>query len=87
MKTGNQADTHRMGKSTLRLACHCCLPSHRKEKGRELPQQDLRAKFYEHYRKEAEEYDREFMKKRDEDLNTTLIFVGCTHRLGARVLT
>jgi len=27
------------------------------------------------YRHEAEEYDREFIKKHDEDLNTTLIFV------------
>jgi len=38
-------------------------------------QKDLRAEFYEHYRKEADEYDREFMKRYDEDLNTTLIFV------------
>ena len=28
------------------------------------------------YRREAEEYDREFIKKYDEDLNTTLIFVS-----------
>ena len=27
------------------------------------------------YRREAEEYDREFIKRCDEDLNTTLIFV------------
>jgi hypothetical protein len=39
-------------------------------------QEDHRARFYEHYRKEAEEYDKEFMKKYDEDLNTTLIFVS-----------
>ena len=36
---------------------------------------DLRSRFYNEYRKEAEEYDREFVKKHDEDLNTTLIFV------------
>lgn len=36
---------------------------------------DHRIKFYDRYRKEAEEYDKEFMKKHDEDLNTTLIFV------------
>ena len=41
-------------------------------------QEDHRARFFEHYRKEAEEYDREFMKKYDEDLNTTLIFVSFT---------
>jgi len=43
-------------------------------------QEDPRAKFYDVYRREAEEYDREFIKKYDEDLNTTLIFVslaGC----------
>ena len=41
----------------------------------ESTQSDLRTQFYERYRKEAEEYDKEFMKKYDEDLNTTLIFV------------
>ena len=49
--------------------------------------EDFRGKFYERYRKEAEEYDKEFLKKHDEDLNTTLIFVCCVHRSGARVLT
>ena len=39
-------------------------------------QEDHKARFYEDYHKVAEEYDREFMKKYDEDLNTTLIFVG-----------
>jgi len=38
--------------------------------------EDRRARFYEHYRKEAEEYDKETIKKYDEDLNTTLIFVS-----------
>jgi len=47
--------------------------------------EDSRARFYEHYRKEAEEYDKEFMKKHDEDLNTTLIFVRCAYRSGTRV--
>ena len=40
------------------------------------PQEDHRSEFYKHYRREAEEYDREFMEKYDEDLNTTLIFVS-----------
>ena len=40
-------------------------------------QEDHRARFYEDYRKVAEEYDKEFLKKHDElDLNTTLIFVS-----------
>ena len=47
--------------------------------------EDVRGEFYKHYRKEAEEYDREFLKKHDEDLNTTLIFVRCTHRSDARI--
>ena len=38
-------------------------------------QEDYRTKFYDVYRREAEEYDREFIKRYDEDLNTTLIFV------------
>ena len=50
-------------------------------------QADLRAQFYGHYRKEAEEYDKEFMKKYDEDLNTTLIFVRHGRCLSAHVLS
>ena len=50
-------------------------PSHRKKGDLESPKEDRRARFYEHYRKEAKEYDEEFIKKYDEDLNTTLIFV------------
>ena len=39
-------------------------------------QEDHRGQFFKHYTKEAEEYDKDFMKKHDEDLNTTLIFVS-----------
>jgi hypothetical protein len=46
-----------------------------------LAQEGYRAKFYEKYRKEAEEYDKEFLKKYDEDLNTTLIFVSSVSRV------
>jgi hypothetical protein len=35
-----------------------------------------RVEFYDKFQREADEYDRDFMKKYDEDLNTTLIFVG-----------
>ena len=38
--------------------------------------EDYRTRFYDMYCREAEEYDREFIKKHGEDLNTTLIFVG-----------
>jgi len=41
-----------------------------------LTQEDHRARFCEHYHKGAEEYDWEFAKKYDEDLDTTLIFVS-----------
>jgi len=46
--------------------------------GKQLPsaQEDPRAAFYDIYHREAEEYDRDFIKKYDEDLNTTLIFVS-----------
>ena len=64
----------------------CCVPSNQdvteipisREQDALLVQGDHRTRFYEHYRKEAEDYDREFMKKYDEDLNTTLIFVRST---------
>lgn len=39
-------------------------------------QEDHQARFYEDYHKVAEEYDKEFLKRYDEDLNTTLIFVS-----------
>ena len=41
-------------------------------------QGDDEARFYTDYRAVAEEYDKEFLKKYDEDLNTTLIFVSFT---------
>lgn len=41
----------------------------------QLKPQDPKADFFAVYQKEAEVYDKEFAKKYDEDLNTTLIFV------------
>lgn len=38
---------------------------------------DARLDFYTMYKKEATEYDTDFVKKYDDDLNTTLIFVRC----------
>ena len=38
--------------------------------------EDYQAGFYKDYHKVSEEYDREFLKKYDEDLNITLIFVS-----------
>lgn len=42
--------------------------------------EDHEAAFYKDYHKVAEEYDKEFLKKHDEDLNTTLIFVSSTRQ-------
>jgi hypothetical protein len=36
---------------------------------------DARLDFYTMYKREATEYDTDYVKKYDEDLNTTLIFV------------
>jgi hypothetical protein len=36
---------------------------------------DPRGDFFQVYKREAEEYDKDFIKKYDEDANTTLIFV------------
>ena len=45
---------------------------------------NARVEFYDKFQREADEYDRDFMKKYDEDLNTTLIFVSilfaCAYR-------
>ena len=40
---------------------------------------DPQIDFYTMYKRETMEYDTEYMKKYDEDLNTTLIFVRCHH--------
>ena len=54
----------------------------------QLTREDHQAQFYEDYRREAEWYDREFMKKHEEDLNTTLIFVSFVLLLlGPRIYT
>lgn len=39
-------------------------------------QEDHQAQFYEDYRKVADEYEKEFLKKYGEDLNATLIFAS-----------
>lgn len=35
-----------------------------------------RVEFYNKFQRETNDHDRDFIKKYDEDLNTTLIFVG-----------
>ena len=38
---------------------------------------DSRTDFFAIYRRESGEFDRDYAKKYDEDLNTSLIFVSC----------
>ena len=40
------------------------------------PRVNPRVEFYNKFQREMEEHDRDFEKKYDEDLNTTLIFVS-----------
>ena len=44
-----------------------------------------RVEFYDKFQREADEFDRDFMKKYDEDLNTTLIFVSSIRSVSAAV--
>jgi len=48
---------------------------------------DARLDFYTMYKKEATEYDTDYVKKYDEDLNTTLIFVRRVQFASASYLT
>ena len=48
---------------------------------------DPRLDFYMMYKREAIEYDTDYVKKYDEDLNTTLIFVRCISSGPATYLT
>jgi hypothetical protein len=59
----------------------------RKREGLPADQEDHQAQFYEEYRKLSEEYDKEFFKKHEEDLNTTLIFVSSASGFYGHVLT
>ena len=54
------------------------MPLHSENQDALPTHEDHQAEFYQVYRKVAEEYDKEFLKKYDEDLNTTLIFVSYT---------
>ena len=73
---GKRPDPGRMGKCLSSLA-KVSLRLSLSQKRNTLPiQEDPQAEFYKNYRKVAEEYDKEFLKKHDEDLNTTLIFVS-----------
>ena len=77
-QTGNFP--HALTMASLRPACspkHEAMPT----------QEDHRTRFFEEYREVAKEYDKEFLKKHDEDLNTTLIFVSFLWVFPQSVLT
>ena len=42
-------------------------------------EQDARTRFHEQFKKEADEYDKDFRKNYHDDLNSTLIFVRYFH--------
>ena len=71
----------------------CCEPTilvgtetvHRKKVDPVSKQEHFRIEFYKRYQKEAEGYDKVFMKKYEDDLNNTLIFVSLGHLTDARV--
>src|SRR5882762_4372821 len=62
-------------------------PSHSPKDDAIPTKEDHRARFYEDYRKVSEEYDKDFLKKHDEDLNTTLIFVSSARGFDELALT
>ena len=78
---GDEApDNRRMSEfSTLPTRMPLRFSRSREEDPSPTGQENHQAQFYEYYRKVAEEYDKEFLKKYEEDLNTTLIFVSGSH--------
>ena len=76
-----------MGKFLSHLA-KMSLTTSRSQKRDALSTQDgNEARFYDSYRKVAEEYDKDFLNKYGGDLDTTLIFVGSTSSFYEHVLT
>jgi len=57
---------------TSKYSLHSAL----KEFAEPLRTNDSRTDFFAVYRRESEEFDRDYAKKYDEDLNTSLIFVS-----------
>jgi len=62
------------------------LRTHNSEQDVRHTQEDHRARFFEYYRREADDYDREFLRKYDENLNTTIIFVSLVSSSSVRTL-
>jgi len=65
-----------MGKAPPHFQLNVAETFHSQRQDVRSASEGIRSRFYEDYRKVAREYDEEFDKKYDEDLNTTLIFVS-----------
>lgn len=80
MRLRDKTPNNRMMGMISPVPAHTCLrPSCSWKQHIPLTQKDHQARFYADYRKVAEEYDKEFVKKCDENLSTTLIFVSFTY--------
>jgi hypothetical protein len=79
-------DARRMGKPLSSLARILLRPSHSQTQDVLSTQEDPQAQFYRDYKTMADEYDKEFLKKHDQDLNTTLIFVSSSSSSDGPVL-
>jgi len=65
--TPNRSGCQALNGTSIKDALRAFLPP--------IKNDDARLDFYTVYKKEATEYDVDYVKKYDEDLNTTLIFV------------
>lgn len=86
-RVGNKLIYDRMGKDLSRLTKTLLTTWHSQRPGALSTQDGREARFYDHYRKVSEEYDKDFLKKYGEDLDTTLIFVGSTSSRDEHMLT
>ena len=75
----NRSDGQQLGKLCFVSHKSALKPSSSQKKVSPPIVEDIRGKFYEHYHKEAGDYDNEFIKKHDDDLGNTLIFVCCEY--------
>ena len=88
MEAGEEmTDSRRIGRFSFVPDLNVAETSRNREEETLSPQEDYRSQFYKHYRREADEYDREFMEKYDGDLDTTLIFVSFVRCSGVLVVT
>jgi len=86
MELGNGLDSQQLGKLCFVSHQSVVEPSCSQKENLPPTVEGYRMQFYETYCREAKDYDEEFIKKYDEDLDTTLIFVRCARRSATQVL-